>query len=316
MQAITHTTYGGPETLELVSMARPEPGPREIRIRLAASSVNFGDWVTLTGRPWLSRLFLGLFKPRQPIMGMDAAGVVDAVGSEVTRFTTGQRVFGEIRGAYAEYACASESAFALIPEGQSFETAASIPVAGVTALQGLRDVGQVSPGDRVLINGASGGVGSFAVQVARALGAEVTGVCSGRNLDRVRSLGAHHVVNYMTEDFTASDARYDVIFDLVGSASITACRRLLRPDGVYVSSVGRTEWLFKTLWSMVGHRRHVKLFAARPQADDLATLAEMLNAGAIQPLIDQQYTLAEIPQALAYQCAGHTQGKSIITIGS
>jgi NADPH:quinone reductase-like Zn-dependent oxidoreductase len=316
MQAIVRDRYGAPEVLALRDIAVPAPRDHEVRVRVHASSVNPADWFSLTGRPLAARLAFGLMRPRDAVLGMDVAGEVEAVGARVTRFRVGDAVYGEAARAYAEHACVAEDRLALKPRNLSFEEAASVPLAGITALQGLRDSAKIKHDSHVCINGASGGVGTFAVQIARALGAEVTGVCSTRNAELVRSIGADHVIDYTREDFTAHAKRYDAILDLVGSASIARCRRALRPGGVYISSVGRLGWIGKSFFASLlpGPRVAVLVTKATPQ--DLAVLTELAEAGALRPVIDRRYALAEVPEALRRQGEGHARGKSIIRMRS
>jgi NADPH:quinone reductase-like Zn-dependent oxidoreductase len=314
MHAIVRSQYGTPEVLTLRTVPRPAPAADEVLVQVHGSSVNFGDWVMLTGRPYLARLMTGLFRPKRAGFGLDVAGVVQAVGADVVAVKPGDAVFGEAADTHAEWVCVPEGRLALKPAGVTFEQAATLPVAGVTALQGLRDRAGVQPGQRVLVNGASGGVGSFAVQIAKALGAEVTAVCSGRNAAWVRALGADTVVDYSEADFTQTSVRYDVIFDLVGSASVAACRRILQPSGVYISSVGRLGRVLKALAASVLPGPKVALFAAMPSPADLAALAALVESGSVTPAIDQRYRLDEVPEALRRQGAGHAQGKSVISM--
>jgi NADPH:quinone reductase-like Zn-dependent oxidoreductase len=319
MRAAVRARYGGPQQLSLCEVPRPAPGPREVLLRVRASSVNQADWYLLTGTPYPLRLMTGLWRPRagMRVLGLDAAGVVEEVGAQVTRFAPGDEVFGEISGAYAEYACAAEDRLAKKPRSLSFEEAAAAPVAAGTALQGLRDKARVRAGHRVLINGASGGVGSFAVQLARAFGAEVTAVCSARNAAQARALGATHVVDYAKQDFTRTfDAgeRYDAIFDLVGSASLRACLGCLRAGGVYVSSVGRLGWVAKAFAASLVWRGTVTVLAAQARAADLQTLAELLEQRRIAPVIERRYGFHQIGDALRAQGEGHARGKSVIAL--
>ena len=314
MSAAIRDVYGPPEAAMLQETERPTPQDDEALIRARGSSINFGDWVLMTGKPRAARLMFGVLRPRQKILGMDVAGCVEAVGKNVTRFRPGDEVFGETLGAYAEYVCAREEQLALKPSNLTFEQAATIPVAGTTALQGLRDKANVGIGDKVLINGASGGVGTYAVQIAKHLGAEVTGVCSTRNLDLVKSIGADHVVDYTQSDFTRTSERYDAIFDLVGSASLRACRRILSPKGVYIASVGSIGWTLKSFFASLLPGWRIKVLAAQTTAEDLSTLKGFIEAGVVTPVIDQQYTLGEVSRALRYQAEGHTRGKSTLTI--
>jgi NADPH:quinone reductase-like Zn-dependent oxidoreductase len=310
MKALVRDRYGPPEAVELREIEVPTPSEREVLIRVRASSVNPADWYALTGSPWLARLFFGWPRPRDVVLGRDVAGEVVAVGPGVTRFRPGDAVYGEISRAWAEYVCAPEDQLGLMPSTLSFEQAAAIPIAGATALQGLRDKARVQPGQKVLINGASGGVGTFAVQIAKAMGAEVTGVCSPENLERVHALGADHVVDYTRQDFTRG--RYDVIFDLVGSAPLSACLSALTPAGVYLSSVGRLGWVLRAHLASLRDRR-VKVFTAWAKAEDLQELEDLVEAGALRPVLDRQYPLWEAPEALRRQGLGHARGKTTLT---
>ena len=313
MKAIVQRKYGSPDVLELQEVDTPEPRDGEVLLRVHASSVNQADWIALTGRPYAARLAFGLVRPKRRIPGLAVAGRVEAVGRDVTLFTPGDEVFGEVQSAYAEYVCVPEQRIWRNPTNLTFEQAAAVPVAGITALQGLRDKGRVRPGHKVLINGASGGVGTFAVQIAKALGAEVTAVCSTRNVAIARSLGADHVIDYTREDFTHCPTRFDVILDLAGSRPLAASLRLLAPGGVYVSSVGRLGWVAKVAVASPFARQIVPLSAHQTQPD-LAELAAMIEAGQVTPFIHQRYTLAEVPEALRQQGRGHAQGKSVITV--
>ncbi len=312
MRAITQAAYGTADLLRLTEVDRPTPRADEVLIRVRASSVNFGDHARLTGRPWLLRLVEGLRRPKNPILGRDVTGVVEAVGAEVTAFAPGDAVYGEIPGAYAEYVCATTDHIARKPTRLGFEEAAALPVAGLTALQGLRDHAGVQPGHRVLINGASGGVGTFAVQVAKALGAHVTAVCSARNVEQARALGADEVIDYAREDFTARAETYDAIFDLAG-APLGRCLRRLTPTGVYVSSCGRLGHLLgvalRGLWS-----KRVRTFMQTHGTAELEALAALVDAGAITPAIERRYALADAPEALRNQATGRARAKSTIRI--
>lgn len=312
MRAIVYERYGSPEIRELDP---PVPGENEVLVRVHASSVNVADWIFMSGKPWVIRFATGLFRPRNRILGGDLAGRVEAVGKAVTRFRPGDEVFGDIGfGAYAEYACASESRIALKPSSLSFEQAAALPIAGITALQGLRDHGGVRSGQSVVINGASGAVGTFAVQIAKAFGAEVTGVCSTRNLDMVRSIGADHVSDYTQEDFTQSGKRYNFIFDLAGSRPLSACKSSLTPDGLYVSSAGQISWVLKVAVASLFAKQIKVMPAATVNPEDLATLGELCESGKVTPVIDRTYGLSEVPDALRRQGEGHAQGKTVIRV--
>jgi NADPH:quinone reductase-like Zn-dependent oxidoreductase len=322
MKAIVHPEYGPPETLQFRETEKPVPRDQEVLIRVHAASVNALDG-HLLGTSFMVRLFgTGLLKPKDPRYGVDLAGRVEAVGSAVTRFQPGDEVFGGGVGAFAEYACAKESELVAKPASVSFESAAAIPVAALTALQGLRDHGQVQPGQKVLINGASGGVGTFALQLAKVFGAEVTAVCSPRNVDQARSLGADHVIDYTREDFTQSAERYDLILGVNGYHSIFAYRRTLRPQGLYIFVGGSKAHIFKAyLQSMmlgpaisrIGTRK-VRTFIAKLNQKDLAFIGELVAAGKVTPVIDCRYPLSETAEAIRYLEEGHARGKIVITV--
>lgn len=258
MKAVRYHKYGSPDVLRCEEVEKPAPGDDEVLIRVRAASVNPLDWHFMRGLPYMVRMVAGLGKPKDPRLGVDVAGQVEAVGKNVTQFKPGAAVFGSCRGTFAEYACTTESALATKPDNVTFEQAAAVPVAAFTALQGLRDEGKIQPGHRVLINGASGGVGTLAVQIAKWIGADVTGVCSTRNVEMVRSLGADQVIDYSREDFTKSGNRYDIFFDGVGNHSLSACRRVLNPNGVYVPFGGEADrWMIGPLGSSVLHNGDV-----------------------------------------------------------
>lgn len=324
MKAIVYTEYGGPEVLRLDEVDRPRPAGDEVLVRVLAASANPGDWHLLRGRPLLIRLAgFGLWAPKNTILGVDVAGRVEAVGPEVQAFHPGDAVFGSLAeqgfGAFAEYACASEDAFVPKPERLSFEEAAAVPSSGLTALQGLRDTGQIQAGQHVLVNGASGGVGTFAVQIAKAFGAEVTGVCSTRNLDWVRALGADHVIDYTTTDFTQGQAHYDLILDTAGYRPLWDHYRALRPQGRYVFVGGSGAHIVQALLlgaliSAAGRKKMGPMFM-RPDRGDLAVLKELIDQGQVGPVIGRRYALDAVPDALRYLEDGHTQGKVVITVG-
>jgi NADPH:quinone reductase-like Zn-dependent oxidoreductase len=282
--------------------------------------VNPADWYGITGRPYVARPMMGLRKPKSSSVRTDFAGTVEAVGSDVTEFRPGDEVFGR-SGAFAEYVCVGE-AVARKPANLTFEEAAAVPVAALTALQGLRDKGQLQPGQQVLINGASGGVGTFAVQIAKALGAEVTGVCSTRNVDLVRSLGADHVIDYTTEDFTRSDRRYDLMLDVAGSRSWRACKRVLNPQATLVivgapkgtRLLGPLSHIVRVRLAAVRSSRTVVFFIAKLDKADLEALGELLEAGKVTPVIDRRYELSDIADAFRYLGEGHAQGKVVVTV--
>jgi NADPH:quinone reductase-like Zn-dependent oxidoreductase len=325
MKAIVQTRYGNAaDVLEFRDVARPRPGDDEVLVRVAASSVNPADWFPLVGRPYVLRPMFGLIRPRHPIPGRDVAGTVEAVGARVTRLRPGDEVYGELSGgALAEYAVAAADAVAPKPANLGLAEAAAVPLAGLTALQGLRDGARVRPGHRVLINGATGGVGTFAVQIARSLGAHVTGVVRTDGLDLIRSLGADEVVDYTTVDFTRGRSSYDVIFDLVGNHPVRAYRGVLRPGGVYVASAGRLggpilgplPYLARVfLSSMRRGPTRATVFAAKSNADDLVALAGLIEAGQVTPVIDRRFALPEAADALGHQALGHARGKTIVTV--
>jgi NADPH:quinone reductase-like Zn-dependent oxidoreductase len=324
MKAIVYDRYGPPDVLELREVDQPAVGDDQVLVRVHASSVNPADWHIMTGTPYIARLAGGLRTPKVQIPGIDLAGRVEAVGGSVTRFRPGDEVFGAGTKAFAEYAGVPEDGLALKPANLTFEQAAAVPVAGVTALQGLRDKGRLQPGQKVLIIGASGGVGTFAVQLAKAFGADVTGVCSTRNADRVRSLGADQVVDYTQEDFARSGQRYDLVFQVAGTASPSDCRRVLNPKGTLVLCSGEGGGrLLGPVGRIIGALARSRLWSQRAvmwiantTSKDLLDLKRRIEAGEVTPVIDRRYPLAEAPEALRYQGAGHTQGKTVITMGA
>ncbi|MBM2822357.1 MAG: NAD(P)-dependent alcohol dehydrogenase, partial [Thermoleophilia bacterium] len=314
MKAAVRDRYGSPDVVELREIEKPVPADDEVLVRVRAASVNPADWYGVTGRPYVGRAAMGLRKPKSNRLGVDFAGTVEAVGKDVTQFRPGDEVFGGRDGAFAEYVCVREErAVVPKPANVTFEEAAAVPVAALTALQGLRDKGQIQPGHRVLINGASGGVGTFAVQIAKALGAEVTGVCSTRNVDLVRSLGADHVVDYTQEDFTRSDQRYELLLDVAGSRSWRACRRVLTPQATLViigapkggRLLGPLSHIIKVRLAAVRSRRKAVFFIAKLNKPDLEALGELLAAGKVTPVIDRRYELSEVADAFRYLGEGH-----------
>jgi NADPH:quinone reductase-like Zn-dependent oxidoreductase len=322
VKATVYHRFGSPEVLELQDIAKPALTDDGVLVRVRASSVNPAEWYAVTGRPYIARPTMGLRSPKQTVPGADFAGTVEAVGSAVTDVRPGDEVFGGTpSGAFAEYVCVRQTVVAK-PANLSFEQAAAVPTAAVTALQGLRDHGRLRPGQTVLINGASGGVGTFAVQLAKALGAEVTGVCSTRNLDLVRSLGADHVVDYAREDFTRSGRRYDLLLDVAGSRSWPECRRVLGPDATLVLVGGpKTNPWTGPLGHIAGVRlaslrasQKVVFFVATFTREDFLVLAELLEAGKVTPVIDRQYELAEASAALNYLGEGHARAKVVLTV--
>jgi len=328
MRAAVYRRYGPPEAVVAIEeVAAPVPGEDEVLIRVHAAAVNPMDSHFIAGRPAIARLGLGLFRPRRTRPGVDAAGIVAGVGAAVTRFRPGDAVFGACRGAFAELACAPERGLAAKPGALSFEQAAALPVAGLTALQGLRDHGRLAAGQRVLVTGAAGGIGSFAVQIAKARGAEVTAVCSARGLDLVRALGADRAIDRDKEDFTRGGESWDLIFDLVQSRGFGACRRVLAPDGVLVAggvlSVGpprlgpMLRWAGRLLSGLLRSRfgrRKLRTFVAKLDADDLAELAGLVASGKVVAAIDRRYPLEQAGAAIGYVREGRAHGKVIVTI--
>ena len=323
MKAVVHCDYGGPEVLRLETIAKPACADDQVLIRVRAASINPLEWHFMRGTPYIGRLMgMGLRKPRVTRLGVDVAGTVEAAGRSVTLFKPGDEVFGSARGALAEYACAPERGLVAKPDVLTFVQAAAVPVAAVTALQGLRDKGKVGPGQRVLINGASGGVGTFAVQIAKSMGADVTGVCSTRNVDMVRSIGADRVIDYTKEDFTKDAARYDVILDMVGSHSLLASRRVLKPDGIYVLVGGSNGRWFAPLDRAVAAKvlswfvsQRMGMMMAELRKDDLGVLRDLLQSGKVKPVIDRTYPLSQVPEAIRYLETGHARGKVVIAVG-
>jgi NADPH:quinone reductase-like Zn-dependent oxidoreductase len=321
MKAIVHERYGRPDVLEVREVDRPVLEDDQVLVRVHASSVNPVEWYGVTGF-YFARIGNGLRKPKDTAVGGDLAGRVEAVGGDVTEFEPGDEVFGTSGGSWAEYAAARTERLATKPANVSFEEAAAAPVAGLTALQALRDHAQVRPGQKVLINGASGGVGTFAVQIGKALGAEVTGVCSTRNVEQARSLGADRVVDYTQEDFTKLGERYDVMLDIAGSRSFFACRRVLTPDATLVliggpmtyRGLGPLPHLAGTILKSLARSQTVSFFVAKINAEDLVFLKELLEAGEVTPVIDRRYQLSEAPEALSYLGEGHARGKVVITV--
>jgi NADPH:quinone reductase-like Zn-dependent oxidoreductase len=321
VKAIVSHGYGSPDELELCEIDKPELGDEGVLLRVRAASVNPYDWHMMRGHPYFVRLGEGLRRPKHEVLGVDVAGEVEAVGASVTEFRPGDEVFGGRVRAFAEYVCGAERNFVPKPAGLSFEQAAAIPIAGSTALQALRDKAQLRPGQRVLINGAAGGVGTFAVQIAKALGGEVTGVCSTRNLELVRSLGADHVVDYTVEDFGRRGRRYDLVVDLVGNRSLRALRRALTPDGTLVVAGGGHGRLVGPLAlpiAAVVVNRFVKQrlvpFMAQLRKDDLMTITDLIEAGQVTPVVDGRYPLTEAPEAIRHVETGHARGKTVITV--
>ncbi len=323
MKAIIYCDFGSPDVLKLEGIARPVPDENQVLIKVRAASVNPYDWHFMRGVPYVMRLEAGLRKPADTRLGGDVAGQVEAVGKNVTQFKPGDEVFGLCHGAFAEY-CLGRSKLALKPANITFEQAASVPVAAVTALQALRDKGKIRAGQKVLINGASGGVGTFAVQIAKSFGAEVTGVCSGRNAELVRSLGADHVIDYTKEDFTKRAERYDLILDNVGTQPLSGFRRVLNPKGICVLIGGggpnEGRWVgamsrpIKALLMAPFISQRIGMMIADVNRDDLNVLRDLMQSGKVTPVIDRHYKLSDMPAAIRYLEEGHARGKVVITM--
>ena len=317
MQAIVYTTYGSPDVLQLNDIEKPTPKDNQLLVKVHAASANPADWHLMRAEPFLARLANGLLKPKNTRLGADVAGRVEAVGRNVTQLHVGDDVFGSMAlselGSFAEYVCAAEELLALKPAKLTFEQAAAVPLAAFTALQGLRNKGQIQPGQKVLINGASGGVGTFAVQIAKSFGTEVTGVCSTRNLDMVRSIGADHVIDYTQADFTKNGQRYDLIFDAVGNRSVADYKRALSPNGICaVAGFTNLSRLFQVM--LLGGKKVGMMETAKANKKDLVYIKELLEAGKVVPVIDRCYPLREVPEAIRYLEAGRARGKVVITV--
>src|ERR1700693_315143 len=326
MKAIIRSAYGASDVVKLVDVDKPAPADDQLLIKVRAAAVNPLDWHLMRGTPYLMRVALGLPRPKSPRLGADFAGTVEGVGSRVARFKLGDEVFGVARGSFAEYVTVPETrGVASKPPGITFEQAAAVPIAGLTALQSPRDKGQVRPGQHVLIHGASGGVGTFAVQIANVLGAEVAAVCSSRNVDLVRSLGASHVFDYTKEDFAAGGRQYDVLLDNVGNRSLTECRRVLKPRGVYIGNGGGGPddmlWGFSVIGSMIRSliltpfvSQKLRGILANMNHKDLTELGKLIEPGQIPPVIDRRYGLSDVPEAIRYLETSRARGKVIITM--
>ena len=320
MKAIVYERYGSPDVLELQEINKPVVKDDEVLLRVHATSVNPVDWHFMRGSPFIMRMMgIGLLKPNRRVLGIDVAGRIEVVGKNVKRFEPGDETFGFSKGAFAEYVSVSERALVLKPDDLTFEQAAAVPVAAITALQGLRDKGHVQPGQKILIIGASGGVGTFAVQIAKSLGAEVTGVCSTRNVEMVQSIGADHGIDYTKEDFTRTGQRYDLIFQLAGTRSPMDCRRALTPKGTLVQSsgtgrLGGIDRLIKALALSPFVNQNLRTFIATPNKEDLVVLKELIEAGKVTPVIDRNHQLSEVPEAIRYLEEGHARGKVTITV--
>ncbi|MFF5448457.1 NAD(P)-dependent alcohol dehydrogenase [Streptomyces sp. NPDC012888] len=324
MKAMVQDRYGPPDVLEYREVERPEPGDGEVLVRVRAAAVNAADWHLMRGDPYVARLVLGVRRPKVRIRGRDFAGTVEAVGRGVTGLRQGDEVYGEADAAFAEYVRAPAGAIGPKPAGLTFEQAAAVPLAGNTALMGLRDLGRLEAGQSVLVNGASGGVGTFAVQIAKALGAEVTGVCSTRNAGLVRSLGADRVVDYTREDFTRAGRTYDLVLDLVGNRSLADLRRVLAPAGTLVLSGGGTSEGGSVVGPMAllvrGQLvsrftdRRVRVLTAEPGRENLAALGALLESGRVTPVVDRTFPLAEAAAAIRYLEVEHARAKVVLTV--
>lgn len=316
MKAFLYTKYGSPEVLRLREVEKPTPSDDEALVKVHAASVNYSDWAFVRGKPFLLRLMdQAPFKPKHPVLGADIAGRIEAVGRNVQQFQPGDEVFGDLSGdgwgGFAEYVAVPEHVLAPKPVNLSFVEAAAVPQASLVALQGLRDVGKIQPEHRVLINGASGGIGTFAVQIARTFGAAVTGVCSIRSLDLVRSLGAERVIDYMREDFALGDERYDLILDIVASRSIKACERTLRPGGMYVLAGGS---LVRIIQASMNKNERIVNLSQKLSQEDLIFMKELLEASKVVPVIDRCYPFSETADAVKHYGTRHAQGKVVISI--
>ncbi len=322
MKAIIYRCYGSPDVLEFADVEKPRPADNDVLVKVVAAAVNPLDWHYMRGSPYILRLGAGIGAPNDSRLGVDFAGTVEAVGKNVTRFKPGDDVFGGRSGAFAEYVIVPEDrALALKPSSVTFEQAASVPIAAITALQALRDKGKLESGQKVLINGASGGVGTFAVQIAKTFGAEVTGVCSTRNVEMVRSLGADHVIDYKLEDYTQSGQHYDLIIDMVGNHSLMANRKVLNSNGILVMVGGaKGDWIaplknpIKALMLSPFVDQELVLILARLRQDDLTIIGDLMQAGKVTPVIDRRYRLSEVPEAIRYSEEGHARGKIIIDV--
>lgn len=319
MKAIVQNAYGSSDVLSLADIDIPVVGDADVLVRVHSTSVHAGDYFTMRGVPYLARFFAGWPKPKNYVPGFDVAGTVEAIGREVTLFKPNDEVFGECGGGgCAEYVCAKADRFAPKPASMTFEQAAAVPVSALAALQGLRDAGKLQAGQKVLINGASGGVGTYAVQIAKVLGASVTGVCSTVNLELVSSIGADHVIDYTKEDFTKTESRYDLILDNVGNHSFSDCRRALTPDGIMLPNTGNAGmgYVLKAFILSLFVRQQGAPFMSAPTRQDMAYLSQLLESGALVPVIDRTYSLSQTPEALEHIGTGHARGKVVIKVMS
>lgn len=318
MKAIVNERYGSPDILELREVERPEPKPNEVLVKVLAASVNRADHYMLKGEPFPVRLAGGLFKPKHQILGADISGVIERVGSSVTQLKVGDKVYGDLSGAgfggFAEYVAADEKLLAKKPSTLTFKEAAALPMAAVTSLQGLRDVGELKVGQEVLINGASGGVGGFAIQIAKAIGGKVTAVCSTRKLENAFAQGADQVIDYTVQDFTQTKKQYDLIFDVVGNHSVNALSSVLKSKGSYVSSAFSMGVLFLGFWKSITERKKMTNFLAKPKQTDLKFICKMAEEGKLKPVIERTFTLEDLPEAMHTIGKGSSLGKLVIVI--
>jgi NADPH:quinone reductase-like Zn-dependent oxidoreductase len=316
MKAIVQNGYGSPDVFELKEIDKPVVTDGDVLVRVHAAALHAGDVFVMRGDPYVARMSAGWPKPKDYVPGYDVAGQVEAVGKNVTQYQPGDEVFGACQRTCAEYVCAAADKFAPKPANLTFEQAAAVPTSAAAALRGLRDAGKVQPGQKVLINGASGGVGTFAVQIAKAFGAEVTGVCSTRNVDMVRSIGADHVIDYTQEDFTQSGQRYDLILDNVANRSFSDCRRVLPLQGTLIPNSGHSglSYIVKALVRSAFVRQQGRPYIAIPNHEDLVVLKELIESGKVTPVIDRTYPLSETPEAFRYLDEGHARGKVVITV--
>ncbi len=320
MKSVTYSKYGAPEVLEIQETEKPTPKDDEVLVQIRATSVNPAEWYAMTGL-FLARLGGGLLKPKDSRLGVDYAGVVEAVGKDITQFKVGDEVYGARSGAFAEYVCVKNHIY-LKPTNITFEQAGSVAVAAMTALQALRDYGNLQAGQKVLINGASGGVGTFTVQIAKALGAEVTAVCSSQNVELIRALGADHVIDYTKEDFTRNGKRYDVFIDIVGSRSWRECKRVLNPNAHFVivggkkgKVIGPLSHVINIRLAALGSSQKVAFFVASFKREDFLLLNDMLKSGQVKPVVEKSYPLEKISDAMRHLGTGHAKGKIVVTIG-
>ncbi len=318
MKAIVQTAYGSPDSFELREVETPIPRDREVLVRVHAAALHAGDVFMMRGIPYFTRFVAGFPNPRNYVPGYDAAGRVESVGRAVTRFRPGDEVYGSVSHTCAQFACAPEKQWAQKPERLTYEQAAAVPTSAIAALRGIRDVGHARTGQKVLINGASGGVGTYAIQIAKALGAEVTGVCSTSSMGLVRSLGADHVIDYTQNDFTQGNERYDLILDNVANHSLSDCRRVLAPHGIHLPNSGHSgmSYVIKALVASLFIRRQGSTYVATPRLEDLLALSEFIESGKLSPVIDRSFPLAGVGEAMRYLDKGHAHGKVVIAVQS